>query len=108
MVNRDYEILFPTHAIKALEALRGPDWNDFAARISQLETNDEERIAFTLLMVQLCNCASCQIDSYRAIRGCLSCAVQTIERFHGNDQELLELFAQAQSDLTQYLGVSTI
>jgi hypothetical protein len=107
MVSRDYEILFPTRTISALQNLRGSNWNDLIANISNLEVNDDKRIAFTLLMARLCNCTSCQIDSYRAIRGCQPCAVQTIERFQDNDQKLLDLYSQAQVDLSQYLDANS-
>jgi len=104
MVSRDYEILFPTRTITALQNLRGSNWTDLVTKISNLEVNDDKRIAFTLLMARLCNCAFCQIDSYRAIRGCVPCAIQTIERFQDDDQKLLELYSQAQVDLSQYMG----
>ena len=103
MVNRDYEILFPTHAIEALRASRGDKWKELIEHIRQLETNTPDRIAFTLMMARLGSCTTCQSDSFKAMRGCSRCATQMIERFRGSDQDLLKLFEKAQADISRFL-----
>jgi hypothetical protein len=37
------------------------------------------------------------------MRGCLACALQTLRRHKGPDEELLERYEQAVTDVTKYL-----
>jgi hypothetical protein len=45
----------------------------------------------------------CETDSYRAMRGCVLCATQTLRRFKGSDHDLLEMYAQALDQIEEHL-----
>ena len=51
-----------------------------------------EVIALMALMIELNGCLACETDSYRAMRGCTSCAQQTLRRFKGSDAELIGMY----------------
>ena len=104
MYNRGTDVLFPSRIIPRLGDLRGEDWNQLIRKICQYEPIDPERIAFSLMMVQINNCTTCQVDSYRALKGCVQCAQQNIQRFRGNDQELIDLYEQSHKKITDYLN----
>ncbi len=97
------DILFPYHAIASLKHLRGEAWQQFVERIAALPENHEETLAFMLMMVKLNGCMACETDSYRAMRGCVSCAQQTIRRYKGSDQELMEQYHKALQDVRKWM-----
>jgi len=102
----DNEILFPPHAIPGLRQARGEQWRDLVDRILSLPEDHPEALAFSLLMMRLDGCLSCETDSYRAMRGCLACALQTLRRHKGPDEELIERYQGALADVTKYLEQS--
>jgi hypothetical protein len=91
----DNALLFPRHVIPSLRALRGPKWESLVERISCLPESHEETLAFILMMINLNGCMGCETDSYRAMRGCGACAQQTLRRYKGDDDELLQMFHDA-------------
>ncbi|PJF21480.1 MAG: hypothetical protein CUN56_10885 [Phototrophicales bacterium] len=95
----DNELLFPYDAISSLKDLRGAQWSELVERVATLDEHHEEVLAFMLMMIRLNGCLSCETDSYRAMRGCVACAHQTLRRFKGTDQELFALFEQALHDI---------
>jgi hypothetical protein len=104
MFNSDTDLLFPPRLIHLLRNLRGRPWQNLVDRIQNLEPENEERLAFVLLMCKLGSCTSCQADSFRALRGCSQCANQMVRRFRGTDQDLLDLFDQSLKEVNKYLG----
>jgi hypothetical protein len=98
------ELLFPHSAIPSLRKLRGPKWRELVERILKLPETHEETLALMLMMIRLNGCMVCETDSYRAMRGCAACAVQTLRRHKGEDDELLELFEQALDDVRAFAG----
>jgi len=56
------------------------------------------------MMVRLAGCAGCNVDSFRAMRGCSHCAQLTIKRYKGSDEDLLQLFSVAHDDVNEYLS----
>jgi hypothetical protein len=105
MYRRDVEFLFPSGVIPELRDLRGDPWRQLVDRVRPLEPMAPDRLAFTLLMVRLCKCVTCQADSFRAMRGCKQCACQAVNRFHGDDQELIAMYMQARGEVEKYLKV---
>ncbi len=89
------EIMFPRKAIPMLRNMRGPEWQALVEHILTLPETHEETLAFTLMMIRLNGCLECETDSYRAMRGCDLCAIQTLRRFKGNDCDLIELYHDA-------------
>jgi len=93
------DLLFPYHAIPSLRRLRGSKWQQLVERVLTLPENHEETIALMMTMIRLNGCMSCETDSYRAMRGCAACALQTLRRYKGSDEEILDLFHDALRDV---------
>ena len=97
------ELLFPSCAIAPLKGLRGPKWQALVKRVAALPETHADSLSFSLMMMRLDGCMTCETDSYKAMRGCTQCAIQTVRRFKESDEELLKLYAQAQKDVNEYL-----
>jgi len=95
MYNSDTELIFPTRIIPGLRDLRGEAWQQLVDAVSQKSPDSLECAAFVLMMARIDACVSCNVDSYRAMRGCTQCARQSIRRFRGDDQDLVAQFEQA-------------
>lgn len=103
MYNSDTELLFPTRVIAALGELRADTWRNLVDRVGAEGVPSVEQEAFVLMMVRLGGCVGCNADSFRAMRGCTACGRQTIRRFKGSDQELIDLFNQSCREMELYL-----
>jgi len=101
-VYTDNELFFPHYVIPTLKHARGPRWCDLVSRIERLPECHEETLAFMLMMTRLNGCATCETDSYRAMRGCGACTHQTLRRYKGTDDELLEAYEQALVDIRTF------
>ena len=88
----DNEILFPHYAIPALRNTRGPLWRQLIDKIATKRETSVEVIALMSVMIELNGCLPCETDSYRAMRGCTACAQQTLRRFKGSDEELIDAY----------------
>ncbi len=97
------ELLFPPYAIAPLRDLRGPEWQALVKRIAALPETHPDSLAFSLMMMRLDGCLTCETDSYKAMRGCVQCALQTIRRFKESDADLTNLYIQAQESVDTYL-----
>jgi hypothetical protein len=104
----DNELLFPPYIIAKLREAGGDGWRDLVDRISCLPDDHEESLALSLMMIRLDGCLNCETDSYRAMRGCLPCALQSLRRFKGPDEELLSRFNQALRDVRQHVAATGI
>ena len=93
------ELFFPHHLIPVLADLRGDKWRALVEDVLARSEYHEESLAFMLVMIRLNGCLGCETDSYRAMRGCEMCAVQTLRRFKGSDDELIAMYEQAISDV---------
>ena len=96
------ELMFPHYAIPAMRGLRGSQWKALVERVMPLPEYHEEKLAFMLLMVRINGCMACETDSYRAMRGCAACAIQTLRRYKGDDDELLDVYEQALIDIRHF------
>jgi hypothetical protein len=99
----DNELLFPPNIVSHLRRERGEVWRDLVDRVAELPDDHPESLAFSLMMVRLGGCLSCETDSYRAMRGCSSCAKQVLRRYKSSDTELLERYHKALDDIRTYL-----
>jgi len=97
------ELMFPHYVIPTLQHLRSEDWRELVAKVLSVPESHEMSLAFVLTMIRLNGCLSCETDSYRAMRGCESCAIQTLRRHKGGDRDLLHLFNTALEEVRQYL-----
>lgn len=102
MYQNDAEVMFPARVIPMLRDLRGKAWAQLIDRICSQEAGNYDEQALTLMMIRLDGCLTCHADSYRAMRGCTLCAQQTITRFKGTDDELIEKFEQARIDVCNW------
>ncbi len=100
----DSEILFPPRCIPPLRNLRGERWAQFIDHLTQLPDDHEDVLGFSLLMIQLGSCLTCNMDSSRASLGCCTCARRTIAGFKGSDEELIQLFEEAREKVRAYLS----
>ena len=99
----DNELLYPPTVTPRLRTARGEPWRDLVDRISRLPQDDPENLAFQLMMIRLNGCLKCETDSYRAMRGCLSCTHQTLRRHKPPDEDLLDCYSEAMEDLVAHL-----
>jgi hypothetical protein len=103
MQNCAADLLFPSRAIDTLRNLRGEQWETLINNLINLEPMNPDKIAFVLFMVRLGGCPTCQSDSFRAMRGCVICSSNTIKRFKGSDQNLIDLYNDAKKDIIIYM-----
>lgn len=99
----DSEILFPPRCIPELRDLRGPKWAELVDRVAALPDGHEDVLAFSLLMIDLASCLTCDLDSYRASLGCCTCAARTVSGFKGSDEEIIRQFEEAREQVREYL-----
>lgn len=97
------ELLFPAHAIPHLRQARGREWQDLVDHVLSLPEDDPASLGFSLMMVRLNGCLTCETDSYRAMRGCLSCARQVLHRHKGGDDTLLQRYARSVEEIKDHL-----
>jgi hypothetical protein len=98
------DLLFPPRMIASLRNLRGPEWAALVDRVTKVPETDPESLAFTLMMVRLDGCVKCHEGSFKYMRGCQVCAVQTVMQFKGTDDDLLVLYQKARRDIDAYLA----
>jgi len=55
-----------------------------------------------MMMIRLDGCMACETDSYRAMRGCAACALQTLRRYKGEDDELITQFSGALEEVQKF------
>jgi hypothetical protein len=107
------ELMFPHHIIPDIKTARGPAWQKLVERVMRLPETSDETLALMLTMVRINGCMSCETDSFRAMRGCAPCALQTLRRYKGDDNDLLSQYEQALIDVRQfarshaYMGITT-
>ncbi len=104
MYQKDAEVLFPARVIISLRHLRGEKWQQLVEHILTQPEGSPDVLAFSLMMIRLDGCLTCHADSYRALHGCTLCAYQTVNRFRGTDDDLLQLWEVAHAEiLTWYM-----
>jgi len=101
----DNELLFPHHAISPLRNERGPIWTDLVDHVASLPEDHPESLAFSLLMIRLDGCLSCETDSFRAMRGCVACAQQVLHRYKSPDADLLKRYGRCLQEVRSHLGL---
>lgn len=99
----DSEILFPSRCIPHLRGLRGEKWAKLVDRIAALPDGHEDVLGFSLMMINLASCLTCDLDSYRASLGCCTCARRTIAGFKGSDDDLIDLFEEARKRVRAFI-----
>ncbi len=98
------EILFPPKIIPSLRDACGAEWRSLVEQVKALDEADPRSLAFSLMMIRLNGCLECEADSYRAMRGCGACALQTVKRYRTSEAELLKLYSAALKDVEAFLA----
>jgi hypothetical protein len=99
---KDAEVLFPTRVIGSLRRLRGEKWQQLVEHVLVQPEGSPDVLAFSLMMIRLDGCLPCHADSYRAQHGCTLCACQTVKRFRGADDDLLQLWEVARVEILSW------
>lgn len=98
------EIMFPPSVIPALRDSGGAEWRRLVDHVAPLDETHPESLAFSLMMIRLDGCMECETDSFRAMRGCETCALQTVRRHRRNERELLKEYKDALKDVQAHLA----
>lgn len=97
------EWLFPLSVTTELHEARGESWQELTGYISTLDETHEDSLAFGLMMIQLCGCATCQPGCYKLSLGCGTCAYRTVANIKGADSQLLRRYHGAREQVRQFL-----
>lgn len=100
-VYRKYDLLFTPRLISKLRNLRNDEWAKLVDHLAVLPETHPETISFSMMMIKLGGCLTCEMDSYRAQRGCAACAQNTIASFKGTDKQLLGRYEKTKLSVTQ-------
>lgn len=95
-------IFFSYCAIAALRNTRGEKWQALVERVLKLPPTHEETLALMFTMVRLNGCLGCETDSFRAMKGCATCALQTLRRYKGDDEELLAAYDKSLAEVRRF------
>ena len=100
----DSEILFPSRCIPQLRDLRAQKWTVLVDHLLEIPDQHEDVLGFSLMIIRLSSCLTCDLDSYRASLGCCTCACRTVSGFKGSDEELIGLFEETREEVREYLA----
>lgn len=103
-VYRNYDLLFTPQLIPLLRNLRGETWAKQIDYLSKLPHTHPDALGFSIMMIEVGGCLSCEMDNYRAQRGCATCARQTIISFKGSDAQLLKQYEKSCQFVQQQLA----
>ncbi|MHC1784601.1 MAG: hypothetical protein AB9891_17915 [Anaerolineaceae bacterium] len=102
MYNPETEILFPAYLIPELRDERGEKWQQFIDSIPSSPDKAGLESGLVLFLVKQGGCIGCNADSFRAMRGCKLCSQQTIKRFKGSDQSLIDQIQSAKTEIENW------
>ena len=102
------EILFPHSRVSGLKKLKGEEWKKLAERVAALPETHEDALAFSHMMIKLCDCLNCDLGSYKAALGCAACSQRTINALRDTDQQLTRRFKKSHQEVILYLDKTEI
>ncbi len=102
------EILFPHSRAVNLKRLKEKEWQTLVERICTLHETERESLAFSHMMITICDCLNCDLGSYKAALGCVACSQRTINAMHETDTELLYRFDESCQQINEYLDETGI
>ena len=97
------EILFPHSRVSGLKNLGDEAWKSLVERIAALPETHPDALAFSYMMIKLCNCLNCDLGSYKASLGCSVCSQRTISAMHASEKDLMKEFKKAKKEVLAYL-----
>jgi hypothetical protein len=98
------EILFPYRAIAPLRKERGFEWQELVDQVATQKDGNEDTLAFSLMMIRLCDCLNCDQSSYKASLGCVACARRTVAAEKTSDAMLRQTFENTRQEIHQHLS----
>ncbi len=98
------EWMYPHAITPRLGEARGESWQELTHYIASLDEDHEDSLAFTLMMIRLCGCDSCQPGGFRLSLGCETCAFRTIANTKGSDSQLVRGYDAARNEVQQFLA----
>jgi len=107
-VYRKYELFFTPRLIPQLRNLRDENWANLIDDLAALPETHPDALAFSVMMINLGGCLPCEMDSYRAQRGCAMCARHTILSFKGSDKQLMKRYESAKSFVAQSTSIEPL
>jgi hypothetical protein len=97
------EILFPHSRVRGLRKLKGEEWKNLTESIARLPETHVDALAFSHMMIKLCDCLNCDLGSYKAALGCSACSQRTVNALRDTDQQLLKRFEKSRKEVLKYL-----
>jgi hypothetical protein len=97
------EILFPHSRVSGLKRMHDQEWQALVERIAALPETHPDALAFSYMMIKLCDCLNCDLSSYKASLGCSACSQRTIKSVRASDKVLLKQFEKAKQEILAYL-----
>jgi len=98
------EILFPHSRVSGLKHLQDQEWQALVERIAALPETHPDALAFSYMMIKLCDCLNCDLSSYKASLGCSVCSQRTIKSIRASNKVLIKQFEKAKREVIAYLN----
>jgi hypothetical protein len=89
--------------VSGLKKLKGDEWRQLTERIASLPETDTDALAFSHMMIKLCDCLNCDLGSYKAALGCSACSQRTINALRDTDKQLLRRFEKSKKEVIKFL-----
>ena len=99
-----FEILFPHSRVSGLKRLHDQKWQSLVVRIAALPETHPDALAFSYMMIKLCDCLNCDLSSFKASLGCSACSQRTVKAVRADDEALLKQFEKARREIVAYLN----
>ncbi len=98
------EILFPHSKVSGLKRLKSNEWHDLVEYVATLPETHVDALAFSHMMIKVCDCLNCDLGSYKAALGCAACSQRTINALRDTDKQLLRRYKRSRSEMLKYLN----
>ncbi len=98
------EILFPHSKVSGLKKLKGEQWQELIDHVATLPETHIDSLAFSHMMIKICDCLNCDLGSYKAALGCAACSQRTINALRDNDKQLLRRYEKSRKEIYLHLN----
>ncbi len=98
------EILFPHSKVSGLKKIKGKEWQDLVEYIAPLPETHVDALAFSHMMIKVCDCLNCDLGSYKAALGCAACSQRTINALRDTDKQLIRRYEKSRKEMIEYLN----
>lgn len=94
--------IFPSISLFKLSRMHGRRWMRLVNRVSELPETHPEHMAYTYLMRRLGHQLGTD-SNVCVVPGCANCAVEILERYQGNERDLLVEYNNALSEVQAFV-----